>query len=343
MRFFENFGLEDLGKQGLPRAPGGRFSVIQRVSAVTENDRIAHDIVEVQQPSAEAYQIYQHIVSEALDNISQHSTAEGFTASQYYQSQGRSAFCIADYGRGLRTALERFDLENDEEAIRKALEVGVSGRSRTQQLAEPEQTRNRGVGLSIIRQLIVKNDGQLRIWTGSAVYIEEGDDVQVRSVPEWKGVLLTAVLPRNRIVAPFDERDSFGTAASRSRATAPRGPIAVMDDAMSEIVFNVPFLGSRNTARRLRLVVSAACGGQNGCRVLVDFSGVSGVSHSFADELLSPLSEQFGTELSNRVSFVNCADSVERVFGVVADMHGLKLPKFERRTRSPTSRVSVDT
>ena len=72
-------------------------------------------------------------------------------------------------------------------------------------LAEPEHTRNRGVGLSIIRQLIVKNGGVLRIWTGSAVYIEEGDDIEVRSVPPWNVTLLSAILPRDKIVAPFTE------------------------------------------------------------------------------------------------------------------------------------------
>ena len=205
MGFFENFGLYDLGKQGQSRAPQGRFSVIRRVTPDTDNDRIAHEIVQVQQANAEAYQIFQHIVSEALNNISQHSTAEGFTASQYYDSQGRSAFCIADHGCGLRTALRRFDLSDDAEAIRKALEAGVSGRSRTQQLAEPEQMRNRGVGLSIIRQLIVKNGGQLRIWSGSAAYTEEGNEIEVRSVTPWNGTLLSAILPRDRIMAPFDE------------------------------------------------------------------------------------------------------------------------------------------
>jgi anti-sigma regulatory factor (Ser/Thr protein kinase) len=205
MGFFENFGLDELGKQGQPRPPRGRFSVVRRVTPDTENDQIAHEIVQVQQPSEEAYQIYQHIVSEALDNISQHSAAEGFTASQYYESQRRSAFCIADYGCGLRRALYRFEPENDEHAILKALEVGISGRSRSQQLAEPEHTRNRGVGLSIIRQLIVRNGGWLRLWTGSAVYIEEGDSIQVRSAPPWNGTLLSAILPRDRVVAPFDD------------------------------------------------------------------------------------------------------------------------------------------
>jgi STAS-like domain of unknown function (DUF4325) len=100
-------------------------------------------------------------------------------------------------------------------------------------------------------------------------------------------------------------------------------------------------LGSRNTARRLSLAILAAPAGRAVRRVLVDFSGVSGISH-FADELLSPLSEEFGKDFAKRVSFVNCANSVERAFGVVADMHGLQLPSFDRRQKSLSSRVSVE-
>jgi hypothetical protein len=111
---------------------------------------------------------------------------------------------------------------------------------------------------------------------------------------------------------------------------------------VSEIFFDVPFLGSRNTARRIRMAITAISHGVSVQRALVDFSGVSGVSHSFADELLTPLTEQFGTDLSNRVSFVNCTDPVERAFGVVADMHGLKLPRFERRSGKLRSRISLD-
>jgi hypothetical protein len=111
---------------------------------------------------------------------------------------------------------------------------------------------------------------------------------------------------------------------------------------VSEIVFDAPFLGSRNTARRLRMAITATSHGLAVQRALVDFSGVSGISHSFADELLTPLTEQFGNDLFNRVSFVNCADSVERAFGVVADMHGLQLPRFEQRSGKLTSRVSLD-
>ena len=111
---------------------------------------------------------------------------------------------------------------------------------------------------------------------------------------------------------------------------------------MSEITFDVPFLGSRNTARRLSLAILAAPAGRAVRRVLVNFSGVSGISHGFADELLSPLSEQFGKDLAKRVSFVNCANSVERAFGVVADMHGLKLPSFDRRSQGLGSRVSIE-
>ena len=111
---------------------------------------------------------------------------------------------------------------------------------------------------------------------------------------------------------------------------------------MSEITFDVPFLGSRNTAHRLCLAILAGLADGTVRRVLVNFSGISGISHSFADELLSPLSEQLGRALAKRVAFVNCTNSVERGFGVVADMHGLQLPSFVRRSKEPGGIVSVE-
>jgi hypothetical protein len=138
------------------------------------------------------------------------------------------------------------------------------------------------------------------------------------------------------------DRDTLRAPTSRARAATPRGSIAIMESAMSDIALDTPFLGSRNTGRRLWLTISAALKDQAVRRALIDFSGISGISHGFADELLSPLSERLGKSLANRVSFVNCANAVERTFGVVADMHGLQLPKFDRRSEGLSARVSVE-
>lgn len=88
----------------------------------------------------------------------------------------------------------------------------------------------------------------------------------------------------------------------------------------------VPFLGGRSGAQRLRREIEAALAAAE--VVSVDFQQVEGVSHGFVDELLAPLSEEFGARLSARVAFVNCASDVVETIQVIAAMHRLSLPAF---------------
>jgi len=90
------------------------------------------------------------------------------------------------------------------------------------------------------------------------------------------------------------------------------------------------FLGSRKAARDLFDSILASPTVSAGACVLVRFDDVHGVSHGFADELLSRLSETYGQELRTRVAFLNCSHAVERTLGIVADMHELQLPGFAK-------------
>ena len=74
-------------------------------------------------------------------------------------------------------------------------------------------------------------------------------------------------------------------------------------------------------------VVEALAGGEPHGAV-VDFSGVLGVSHSFADEFLAPLTEYFGEHLAEFVRAVNCADDVKDTFLELAQYDDLELPAF---------------
>jgi len=90
------------------------------------------------------------------------------------------------------------------------------------------------------------------------------------------------------------------------------------------------FLGGRQVALDLRSRAIAVLANQAES-VAIDFSGVRGVSHSFADELLSPLSEMLGQSLSRRVTITCCDPEVEEDLRSVAGLHGLYLPSFDNR------------
>lgn len=202
MAFFRNFGVEP-GVCGRAHPARDRFSEVRHIVDADEVDGIAEQLVRVTLPTPELEQIQMHIVTEALNNVCQHSGASGYCASQAYPREGNAIrFCIADPGVGLKGSLGRFGLENDEAAIEKALEVGVTGRSPAAIQAMPRHMRNRGVGLSAIQRLVVGNGGSFALWSGSAFYVEGPTGSSVRQYPSWHGTLIAARVPR-QISASF--------------------------------------------------------------------------------------------------------------------------------------------
>jgi hypothetical protein len=114
-------------------------------------------------------------------------------------------FAIGDSGRGLTAALASLGPADDRHAVELALRVGITGRSRAQQLAEPRAMRNRGVGLSAIARLVAANQGVFLLWSGSAAWSRFGSSTGVQGAPPWQGVLLAATLPRVKFIK--NERD----------------------------------------------------------------------------------------------------------------------------------------
>lgn len=200
MGFFDVLGLQGPGI-GPRTAPEGRFCELRRISDIEEVDEITEALVDVTDPSAVARRIYGHVVSEALNNVCQHSGSHGFCHAQFNPHEGLVRFCIADYGCGLRHALRGFGPKDDSEAIAKALEVGVtSGNTR---MGTPEM-RNRGVGLSAAHRLVVENEGELVIWSGTGVHPERRL-LGRGEVPSWQGTLVAAKIRRNGFARTFQD------------------------------------------------------------------------------------------------------------------------------------------
>ena len=86
------------------------------------------------------------------------------------------------------------------------------------------------------------------------------------------------------------------------------------------------FLGGRAVANRVRNEAESLLRTDRTAVVLLDFTGVEGVSHSFADELLTPLNELLCERLSTRVFLSNCSSGVREGLEVTASMHGLVMP-----------------
>jgi len=104
-------------------------------------------------------------LSEACQNIIEHSETKGFVGIQKYhfQSMNKNIVKIAvmDIGIGFRMSLsERFSLKDDLEAIEKALLHGAS------RYAE----KGRGHGLAAVRRFVNQWNGKLSIRSGTAKF-----------------------------------------------------------------------------------------------------------------------------------------------------------------------------
>lgn len=89
-----------------------------------------------------------------------------------------------------------------------------------------------------------------------------------------------------------------------------------------------PFLGGRQVAFEVRTKAIKLLKDET-ASVCLDFESVRGVSHSFSDELLSPLADELGDILKKRVVIMNCDKKVQDDLMGVAKLHSLTLPRFE--------------
>lgn len=90
------------------------------------------------------------------------------------------------------------------------------------------------------------------------------------------------------------------------------------------------FLGGRQVAFAVRTEALRWLEADLHSMIDLNFSGVRGVSHSFSDELLSPLSDALGKDVGRRVMISHCEEAVRQNLESVAMLHGLHVPSFSR-------------
>lgn len=94
------------------------------------------------------------------------------------------------------------------------------------------------------------------------------------------------------------------------------------------------FLGGRSLANKIRNAALDALSTDPDARVVLDFAGIRGVSHSFADELIAPMSEKLGRKMGHRVTFEHCDPFVVEALRLVCEMHSLNAPHYRKTTKS---------
>ena len=148
-------------------------------------------------PMSGLYDLAWYVLTEAGNNIRQHSGGTGFASAQVHWTEGLVRLALSENGMGI---LESFRMAgfpwsagmSDAEAIQKALEPKVSCKA-----TDP----NEGVGLTLVSNLAHITKGWLLIVSGNGVLqLSAGGNVKVSTLPNagyHQGTLITLTLAQN--------------------------------------------------------------------------------------------------------------------------------------------------
>jgi anti-anti-sigma regulatory factor len=241
---------------------------------------------------------------EVLDNVFQHSeTDTGYFMAQIHKTSHRLNFCIADSGIGVHRSFYKggkYRPPTAFDALTLAVREGVSGTG-----------DKRGNGLYGLKGLIEASDGQLNMWSGRGILRVAPSGIEGRNAvsnliigPDNYCTIIEFTLDVSK---PIDLGKILGVRQIDLRLEAIEDDSGVHVIKLSE---HAQGTGTRAAAENLRnyLMNYLNAGAPY---LILDFTGVSMVSSSFADETIGKLAERFGMlGFAERFRLVNMSEQV---------------------------------
>ncbi len=187
-----------------------RFVPIQALTFARGNvDVISSEITRCvlpnSEPSDDVYGMMQYATGELLSNAKYHSGGKAFVCAQVFPQRNLVRIAVADDGQGIRGSFVNTTREADaatpDDAIRLALQPGVSS-ANLRPVPQPYGGRShRGVGLTITRILAAQALGELTISTESGWFRERhGQELPPQSPGvSFPGTLVAVSLHRDHI------------------------------------------------------------------------------------------------------------------------------------------------
>ncbi len=157
------------------------------------------DLMDIDNYDWEDLEFFKYIIGELANNALDHGQSEAVVCAQKFPNIDEVEISIVDIGLGFRhTISRRYDVSSAEEAIKLAIQKGVSG---AQDYVYGHQ-RNAGMGLYVISRIVRDAGGEMTIVSDECIYkypadfLYPGDRVDYLD-NEWKGsiVLLRFNLP----------------------------------------------------------------------------------------------------------------------------------------------------
>ncbi|HJX17486.1 MAG TPA: ATP-binding protein [Acidiferrobacterales bacterium] len=156
------------------------------------------------QPQDYLYKPLHYLFSELLENALTHAKRAGYkdarawVAAQYYPRKDRIQLAVVDNGCGLLRSLERHPSlpeKSHKAAIRLAFEPRVT--CNPDLGIRPNETVNQGIGLTVIREIVVQGRGVMRLVSGDTLLETAGGREKTCPVTPWQGVVLALEFKRD--------------------------------------------------------------------------------------------------------------------------------------------------
>jgi hypothetical protein len=256
-------------------------------------------------------------LNEVADNVLIHSGgARGWLQLSQQPSKGLIEVVVADCGQGILNSLREGhpEIHSDVAALELAVEKGV--------------TRNpnigQGNGLAGTLRIALAAHGFVNLYSGAGLlrYLqpasEDSDAGRLFTQPAsyLQGTVVTLTLPTLRKIDIAN--------ALWGHATTTMFENEYISESGTEIIFRVANeasgFGNRPSAMPLRVAIENLLRQFPTQKLIVDFSGVSLVSASFADEFIARLAKNLGVvTFFQRISIVGMNDLIRRTMDAVIE------------------------
>jgi hypothetical protein len=220
MNFFASMGLNI--PESFQRHESANFVPLNEVSEKSgKTEELAVAMAKCISPNQEPddiFRIIEYASSEIILNCKQHSKGVGFISAQYAQKHDFARIAIADNGIGILESFKSTESPHyrpgmtDASAIQLSIQPEVSSKTH---LKHPYgHSPNRGVGLSMLQQLVHQTFGFMIVVSGRGVLFQDGRKPPIiRTLPEdanFTGTLCSAAFKRKEV-------DNYGQMLKEAR------------------------------------------------------------------------------------------------------------------------------
>jgi anti-sigma regulatory factor (Ser/Thr protein kinase) len=185
---------------------------IEKISAHSEPERIAGKLATIidsqMNLSAAARQGLIVVFAELVENIQRHAglSSPAYACAQAYPKRRKLTICVVDTGIGIRESIRT----SSNEALVRRVEEGESPvQLACAPLVTSKPEKHSGYGLYVASELVVRNGGTFRIFSGSEIYTRYRRRWQKREnltrVPDpWNGTWVAMILDLDATISVGD-------------------------------------------------------------------------------------------------------------------------------------------